>query len=201
MLLHSMTDYRFIWSQTLKTFPFKDEKTDSFSYCSDASIVPWKSFSTLSSCIFTQRAREVLLCFWRIWSFANDFPAVIWKKLVPKWAGRWRKHSLLHTCSSTAVSLGSYEYLDNCWTRLMCTLISGSYQTPLEGLCIRACQEAPGFQYCSECPIALLRWRCVFCRLHTAARAYRKHCCVLFFRARGRMWAVIRPWMHLSCHI
>lgn len=54
--------------------------------------------------------------------------------------------SAYYTGTATAASPGSHEYLDNCWPRLMCTPISDSYLTPLEGLTTGPCQAALGFQ-------------------------------------------------------
>lgn len=108
--------------------------------------------------------------------------------------------SAYYTGTATAASLGSRDYLDNCWPRLICTPISDSYLTPLEEQTTGPCRAALGFQYCSQCPIILLCWRRVLCLLHRAAHALQRHYCALFSPPPGIGWMLTgkRQWKYFQ---
>lgn len=107
-----------------------------------------------SCCIFTHQMREVLLCFEQCGSLlmtSQLSSGRIWCQSRQE----GEESSAYYTSTAMAASLGSHEYLDNCWPRLMCTPIRDGYLTPLEGLLTGPCQAAQGFQYHSQCPIIL----------------------------------------------
>lgn len=125
-----------------------------FSYCLEASICALKPIPTSSSCIFTHREREVLLCFEQCGSLLMTSQLSSGRSWCQN-GQEDEESSAYYTGTAMAASLGSHEYLDNCWPRLMCGPISDSYLTPLERLATGPCQAALGFHYCSQCPIFL----------------------------------------------
>lgn len=126
------------------------ETAHHLSYCLEASICPLKPVPTSSSCIFTHRVREVLLCFEQCGSLLMTSQLSSGRSWCQN-GQEDEESSAYYTGTATAASPGSHEYLDNCWHRLMCTPISDSYLTPLVGLATGPCQAALGFQLLPVC--------------------------------------------------
>lgn len=115
-----------------------------FSYCSEASICPRKPVPTPNSCIFTHRVRGVLLCFEQCGSLLMTSQLSSGRNWCQNGQEDEESSAYYTGTATTAASLGSHEYLDISWPRLMCAPISDSYLTPLEGLTAGPCQAAPG---------------------------------------------------------